>query len=395
MGNYLNKIKLHKDITPHMLTTIEKIIQRKFPIPTIVEGIPYCLLKNFPHYIVTNYNDGIKSEICLNCAWEQLCPGFPFNRAQGLMPSPLKGLPNEVVIEICKDCQLSCNFCRFKGQKGIVNTEKILEIIDTAYNFGVENIRLTGGEPLLHPQLETILKHIHNKSMKCLINTNAISSNLLKIAQSPCVYNILASIQYNDITNSKIISQKLRNIVGARQYIQILRVGTVITSDMINNFDKIFSIIKKLPIHIWELYRPLSILPINNKNAIGPSEWKTLAKFILQARAQTPCKIVVANSVPFCHIPEMPHISMGNFPDDGHNRIVFSAIYGEFTPSYFSRIKLGGDLKSAWMSEIMMERRNLRHLPPICNTCYFKNLCKGGSYSFSPRQDPMIRNNFA
>ena len=64
-------------------------------------------------------------------------------------------------ISLTQDCNLHCAYCRPVQEK---NSERFLDAGDvekisrTAVTLGITRFRITGGEPLLHPECGKILK---------------------------------------------------------------------------------------------------------------------------------------------------------------------------------------------------------------------------------------------
>lgn len=56
-------------------------------------------------------------------------------------------------------CNLACPYCRPDGQEpeGVLTLRQRLAVVQAAVALGVRSLRLTGGEPLLHPQLESLI----------------------------------------------------------------------------------------------------------------------------------------------------------------------------------------------------------------------------------------------
>ena len=98
-----------------------------------------------------------------------------------LQPTPLIGRrlapPGPVVIwNLLRRCNLSCSFCysgstdaRFPGE---LDTPEILRGLDRLRAFGVTTLVLSGGEPLLHPELETIARHAKGLGFYVSLSTN-------------------------------------------------------------------------------------------------------------------------------------------------------------------------------------------------------------------------------
>jgi len=67
-------------------------------------------------------------------------------------------------ISIIENCNFRCLYCmpekgiQFKKKSHLLQTNEIIRIIKIVSDFGIRKIRLTGGEPLLHPNLEKIIE---------------------------------------------------------------------------------------------------------------------------------------------------------------------------------------------------------------------------------------------
>ena len=80
-----------------------------------------------------------------------------------------------VSIEVTRQCNLHCKHCYSNSgakRENELTTEEIKRLIDELANTGVLNILVTGGEPLLHPDLFDIIKYIRSKPMSCMLFTN-------------------------------------------------------------------------------------------------------------------------------------------------------------------------------------------------------------------------------
>ena len=82
-------------------------------------------------------------------------------------------------------CNESCSFCsyRMKGhtsnqkfsEKDIISSEKIYEIIDSCVALGVKAIQFTGGgEPLVHPNIKSIIRRTKEKGLDVGLVTNGL-----------------------------------------------------------------------------------------------------------------------------------------------------------------------------------------------------------------------------
>ncbi len=109
---------------------------------------------------------------------------FTLTKETCRMPPGIFPLRN-IIIELLLRCNLKCSFCYASATSTAkrsyeLRTDEIFNIISQAKNMGVEDIDLTGGEPLLHPDILKIVKEIHNQGLLLTIQTNAtlIEENL-------------------------------------------------------------------------------------------------------------------------------------------------------------------------------------------------------------------------
>src|SRR3974390_1343916 len=66
-------------------------------------------------------------------------------------------------VVVTRRCNLACTYCsEFDDFSKPVNLDEMLRRIDRLAAFGTTAITLTGGEPLLHPQLDEIIRRIRS-----------------------------------------------------------------------------------------------------------------------------------------------------------------------------------------------------------------------------------------
>ena len=97
---------------------------------------------------------------------------------QGISPAKevrQKYLTETAQIEITNKCNLSCLHCFNNSGEPLsdeLTTEEICSLIDVLSSMGVHRLTLTGGEPLVHPDLFEIVEHARKAPMTVTIFTN-------------------------------------------------------------------------------------------------------------------------------------------------------------------------------------------------------------------------------
>ncbi len=101
-------------------------------------------------------------------------------------PNPLKAVrravsavmqpthPLLVQMVVTRRCQLTCGYCNeYDDYSPPVDTDLLLRQIDHVADLGTLVVTLTGGEPLLHPELDTIIRRVVDHGMVCTSISNA------------------------------------------------------------------------------------------------------------------------------------------------------------------------------------------------------------------------------
>lgn len=154
----------------------------------------------------------------------------------------------EARIILTHNCNYGCWFCHGEGWKekksGFIDKEMLFLLLDyLEQQFDLTNITLSGGEPLLHPQVKDIIDYISEKSIKVSLVTNGtlvrtqISAlenvdliNFSIHTLNPHIYlnNSGGKVSVKDAINSL---QMLQNIYPNKK----IRVNIVVDDYFINN----------------------------------------------------------------------------------------------------------------------------------------------------------------
>lgn len=93
---------------------------------------------------------------------------------------PKKNLQSGTLrIVLTTQCNYKCKYCFAEGEQDkqvrIIPLEKLKPILKIAKEFGINKIKLTGGEPLLYPEMEELLKYIREIDIPYVDLTTNIS----------------------------------------------------------------------------------------------------------------------------------------------------------------------------------------------------------------------------
>ena len=395
-------------LKPYLYLLLNKFENSYF---IVIENLPFCLMPDAQEHIIYNeksYSGYLKDKDCARCKYKDTCPGWPKGSKKTSLtcPLPIKDLPKEIVLEITQNCNLNCPVCFRQHRKKELTLNKIKKVIDECVGLGIKTIRFTGGEPLLYRDIRAALSYAKGKGLYVILNTNAtILDERIKTTLKNCADNMLISFQGFNSDSEKRLTRctfnfktKLKNIIELNYFIPKVRLGTVVSRTLRDNFSNYYYLIKKLNIKDWELFRPMRNTGEDEFN-INREDLIEIMRSIKKLNKDNKMNLKIANAVPFCITGDfnLAHFTLlGAEADDGHSRLILDA-EGFFKPSYFVNKDLGMKIKKAWQNPFLKKLRSLKFLPQKCETCFYLKWCKGGSrywaklaYSDYFKPDPLM-----
>jgi MoaA/NifB/PqqE/SkfB family radical SAM enzyme/glycosyltransferase involved in cell wall biosynthesis len=111
-------------------------------------------------------------------------------RARGERPEPAQAVPVEaggidahlplrepskprtLLLLVNRGCNLRCTFCDLWDRPQNMPLDRILALLDEAQAIDTKTLVLTGGEPFMHPDLFTVVRHAKDRGMAVNITTN-------------------------------------------------------------------------------------------------------------------------------------------------------------------------------------------------------------------------------
>ncbi len=300
-------------------------------------------------------------------------------------------IPLEIVIEITGKCRLVCPHCT-GPRTPHVPWDDIKKTLDEAAGFGIKVMRITGGEPLLHPDIRTILTYAKSKNLFIILNTAAenISAPLLKTLTMNVDAALISLQGYNERSNTAYTHShypfldKIQNIFLLKAYLPNLWLATVITPAFGDSFRKFLPLVKKIAPDNWTLFRA-----IDEKDKIKQMDlafYRALTLNIMKARRDH-ISVSIGNAIPMCITGDLQtgkQAFFGGDFDDGHVRMVRST-EGYFKPSYFLETNLGDTIQSAWRHPFLHELNRTDYLPTLCQQCPVLDTCHGGCRAMALR----------
>jgi radical SAM protein with 4Fe4S-binding SPASM domain len=160
-------------------------------------------------------------------------------------------------INIWDGCNLNCKHCfnySGKAEGKLLSASEVIRLIAEAQEYlGIEEVQLTGGEPVQRPDIFIIIRNLLKRGVKILLQTNGvfdtgIREEILKIPEDRLSLIIsLDGIETNDYFRGQGITGKIiENIEILSQKFQI-RINTLLSSKIKwDEVERLAQIAKKL-----------------------------------------------------------------------------------------------------------------------------------------------------
>ncbi len=324
---------------------------------------------------------------------------------------PPQSLPHVITLEITTACNNFCSGCanvELSRNKAGRNTTagymlhwgKILEKIAKTYKDKVI-IRLSGGEPTLHPEFKAIVQMIAQLKIPFAILSTGRWKKIRRetllqmLEREEFFLGFLISLHGSDASNhcaftespEKSFIETCHNIAFASERGLRVFTNTVITKLNWNEVDKVCNLSKKLGADMAVFNRFIA-----KEHALLPTttELKSAIQSILHLQQQTKaCRI--GNSMPKCFFDNNSYSTPAGF------ELCHISPSGKVRPDNFSHFGFGNllesDLEEIWHSDKAKFFRN--HFPESCLDCAALSSCRGGMKSlsldsFTAQGDPLM-----
>jgi cyclic pyranopterin phosphate synthase len=185
-------------------------------------------------------------------------------------------------ISLTDRCNLRCVYCmpkeglQWQARASQLSAEEIVRVVETAAQGGVTRVRLTGGEPLVHPQVVEIVRGIASipEIEEVSLTTNAMLlerlAQLLADAGLTRVNISLDSLdadRFRRITRGGDLTRVWRGIAAAeRAHLAPLKLNTVIVRGL--NADELPAFARLTIENPWHV-RFIEVMPIGNAQDWG------------------------------------------------------------------------------------------------------------------------------
>ena len=189
---------------------------------------------------------------------------------------------NYLRISLTDRCNLRCVYCmpkdglQWQPRADQLSVEEIVRVVETAAMGGVKRVRLTGGEPLVHPQIVEIVRRIASipNIEEVSLTTNAmLLERLAQPLADAGLGRVNVSLDSLDADKFKRITRggdlnRVRKGIAAAEHAHLapIKLNTVIVRGL--NDDEIPALARLTMEHDWHI-RFIEVMPIGNAQDWG------------------------------------------------------------------------------------------------------------------------------
>jgi heme b synthase len=316
---------------------------------------------------------------------------------------------NMIAWEVTRSCNLNCVHCRAAANcgpyPGELSTEKCFELIDEIASMSSPVIILTGGEPLLRPDIFEIATYGTSKGLRMVMATNGtlVNASTVKKMISSGIKRISISIDGKDAESHDAFRQQTGAFARAMAGIDALKVAgmefqinTTITTANLNQIKDILKLAKSLGAaahHIFLLVPTGRGKDLANQAITAGEYEETLLWFHQESlsceiQLKATCaphyfRILHQQQVkgeerkkPAGHFHEMTRGCLGGIS------FCFISHIGQVQPCGYLELDCGNvqkmSFKQIWEnSEVFNNLRNLSKYSGKCGRCEFIKVCGG------------------
>lgn len=174
---------------------------------------------------------------------------------------PKKNLQSGTMrIVLTTECNYRCKYCFAEGEidkkSRVLDINKLKKVILVGKEFGINSIKLTGGEPLLYPHMEELLAYIREIGINYIdltTNISLLTKNNIELLNKYNVNAITLSLNTLDcekftylsgFKNFNLIKKNLKNVM--KDFKGKLRINCIVFDDLFleNDYNAIIDLCK-------------------------------------------------------------------------------------------------------------------------------------------------------
>jgi len=298
---------------------------------------------------------------------------------------------------VTRECNMKCSHCYInatdKKPTDELTTQEGKKLIDQIYQVSRPLLVLSGGEPLLRPDIFELIEYGSNKGLKMGLGSNGslIDDRIAKKLKASGIATVSVSI------DSSIPTQhdEFRGVTGAwnkaveackvlRKNNVLVQVNTTLTHENYDQIDDIMSLAESIGVENFHLFFLVPTGRGTKLADISPQKYENMITNTFAKVHKHRLNVRPSCAPQFMRIARGMGLDMRQWIRGCIAGMYYCRIYpnGDVTPCPYLPIKLGSvretSFKNIWFkSEVFSNLRNPDSLKGKCGVCEFNKLCGG------------------
>ena len=312
-------------------------------------------------------------------------------------PKSEKYVPLVVSWNLTRKCNLKCPHCYINATtqelKNELTTEEAKNLIDQICEVSRPLLILSGGEPLLRPDVYELVRYGASKGLKMGLGSNgslidATAAKRLKEAGIETVSISLDSHIPEQHDEFRGVPGSWEKAVGAIKALQangvLVQVNTTLTQQNYDQIDDIMSLAENIGVENFHLFFLVPTGRGVKMTDISPAKYESMIKTTFAKVAKHKLNVRPSCAPQFMRIAKDMGLDMSRWIRGCLAGLYYCRVYpnGDVTPCPYLPIKLGNirekSFKEIWFNSDMFKTlRNFDALKGKCGVCEHRAVCGG------------------
>ena len=318
--------------------------------------------------------------------------------------------PRIIAWEITRSCNLSCVHCRaaaeFGAYEGELTLDEIKTTVDDIVTISNPIIILTGGEPLMRPDIWEIVDYCHEKGAMPVIGTNAtlITEDIAAKMAEHKIPRISVSVDFptaegHDTFRAQpgCFDQTIEGIKIAKRHGIGVQINTTVTTRNAEYIDEIHDLAESLGVDAFHIFM---LVPTGRGSEIlaeelPPDEYERVLRWAYERQKTSPLHFKPTDAPHYYRIirqlakAEGKKVTREEYGLDAMTRgclggitFCFVSHIGDLQPCGYFDMQLGNvkdkPFSQIWTeSKVFNDLRDYSLLKGKCGACEYKAVCGG------------------
>ncbi len=302
-----------------------------------------------------------------------------------------------VAWELTRNCNLACVHCRACAtsgpHEGELSTAECRKIIDDISGFSTPVIILTGGEPLMRPDLFDIIEYGRSKGLKMVIAVNGtlVDKDSAERLKASGIQRVSLSIDGKDRQSHdafRAVNGSFDAVVRAAKTLTEgglpFQINTTVTALNAGQIDDIYSLARALGAAAWHIFL---LVPVGRGRELkgkelSAADYENVLRHLRAVEKRNEIEMKVTCAPHYYRIVSEDGDTPRSAGCLAGKSFMFISHRGEVQPCGYLELNCGNvrkdPVKKVWEdSEIFMRLRDVASYRGKCGSCRYIRICGG------------------